>query len=542
MDFEQGFRLSDLGEMLKRRGPIIGITAGAVFLLFVVVAAVLPAEYSASTMLLVEPQTISKRLVEAGLEESNLNDRLHLMTSQILSRGRLSRIIDDLGLYTDESQEMTREEVIDLMRRQIRVEPVFPELTSVARRTREVEINTFRVFFRHESPKTAAAVANRLANDFIEEHIKGRVQVSGDTSEFIETELERLSSRIAAVENRIAAVKAENPGKLPEDLQTNQNLLERAVDNLRMAQRDLAIAESDESFYRQQAAQGGETRLQDDTSPTRRLQLLELQLAEFRSRGYTDKHPDVVAATQNIAALRSQVAGQASAEKEKKGLSLGEQTAVAESQRAALRAASARQEIERLRAQVSEAEARITATPRVAEQLSALEREYQHLFESYQEFSQKRLEANVAADMERRQKGEQVRVLESAFAPPRPSSPNRPLIAGVGLFIGLLAGAGLALLFETNDSSFHGLRQVQAQLRLPVLASVPVILLESDRVARRRRRLVNATAAAALVGTVLAVAVVGHWVVNGAPGPLQGLFGQPPEASAPAVAEGQGRG
>jgi polysaccharide chain length determinant protein (PEP-CTERM system associated) len=540
MDFEQGFRLSDLAEMLKRRGSAIGITAGAVFLVFVVAAAVLPAEYSASTMLLVEPQTISKRLVEAGLEESNLNDRLHLMTSQILSRGRLSRIIDDLGLYADESRQTTREEVIDLMRQHIRVEPVFPELTSVARRTREVEINTFRVYFRHENPKTAAAVANRLANDFIEEHIKGRVQVSGDTSEFIETELERLSSRIAAVENRIAAVKAENPGKLPEDLQTNQNLLERAVDNLRMAQRDLAIAESDESFYRQQAALGGETRLQDDTSPARRLQILELQLAEYRSRGYTDKHPDVVAAVQNIAALRTQAAGQASAAK--RGLSLGEQTAVAESQRAALRAASARQEIERLRAQVSEAESRIAATPRVSEQLSALEREYQHLFESYQEFSQKRLEANVAADMERRQKGEQVRVLESAFAPPQPTSPNRPLIAGVGLFIGLLAGAGIALLLETNDSSFHGLRQVQAQLRLPVLASVPLILLESDRVARRRRRLVNATAAAAVVGFALAVAVVGHWAVNGAPGPLQGLFGQPPEASAPAVAEGQGRG
>jgi polysaccharide chain length determinant protein (PEP-CTERM system associated) len=540
MDLEQGFRLSDLGDMLKRRGTAIGLTAAAVFLVFIVVAAVLPAEFAASTMLLVEPQTISKRLVEAGLEESNLNDRLHLMTSQILSRGRLSRIIDDLGLYARESNEITREEVIDLMRDQIRVEPVFPELTSVARRTREVEINTFRVFFRHENPKTAAAVANRLANDFIEEHIKGRVQVSGDTSEFIETELERLSSRIAAVENRIAAVKAENPGKLPEDLQTNQNLLERAVDNLRMAQRDLAISESDESFYRQQAATGGGRGVNDDASPGRRLQLLELQLGEYRAKGYTDKHPDVVSVTQNITALRSQI--QSSADTEDEGLSLGEQTAVAESQRAALRAGSYRQEIQRLQAQVDEAQARLAATPRVAEQLDALEREYQHLFESYQEFSQKRLEANVAADMERRQKGEQVRVLESAFPPPNPASPNRPLIAGVGLFIGLLAGAGIALLLETNDSSFHGIRQVQSQLRLPVLASVPTILLESDRVARRRRRLVNATAAAALVGFVLAVAVVGHWAVNGAPGPLQGLFGEPPEEGAPAVAEGQGQG
>ncbi len=141
------------------------------------------------------------------------------MTMQILSRGRLSRIITELELYPEESKEMTREEVISLMRSDIRIEPVLPELeVTDRRRQRDFEINTFRLYFRSESATTAAAVANRLANDFIDEHLKERVQVSGDTSEFIEAELDRLSTRIAEVEARIAEVKDANPGRLPEDL------------------------------------------------------------------------------------------------------------------------------------------------------------------------------------------------------------------------------------------------------------------------------------------------------------------------------------
>ena len=61
----------------------------------------------------------------------------------------------------------------------------------------------------------------------------------------------------------------------------------------------------------------------------------------------------------------------------------------------------------------------------MAEQLEALEREYKHLFESYQEFSDKQLEAAVQANLERRQLGEQFRVLEAAFLAPAPTSPNR---------------------------------------------------------------------------------------------------------------------
>ena len=208
MNLDQGFDLKDVRGLVRRRAPLALATAGALLLLSIVVAAVLPNQYEAYTTLMIEPQTISKKLVEPGMEESDLNDRLHLMTMTIFSRPRLSKVIDDFKLYPEISKRKTREEVIEYMRDHLRVEPVLPEMQQGLRQNRETEINTFQLFFRHESSEVAAAVANRLANDFIEEHIKERVQVSGDTSDFIESELARLQTRIQEIEGKIAAVGA----------------------------------------------------------------------------------------------------------------------------------------------------------------------------------------------------------------------------------------------------------------------------------------------------------------------------------------------
>ena len=124
MDLEQGFRVEDLMGIARRRAFLIAMIAGAVFLAALFVASVLPNEYESHATLLVEPQTISERLVESGLPQREINSRLHLIQMQILSRGRLSRVIDDLGLYAEESREMTREEVIEMMRENIRLAPV----------------------------------------------------------------------------------------------------------------------------------------------------------------------------------------------------------------------------------------------------------------------------------------------------------------------------------------------------------------------------------------------------------------------------------
>ena len=539
MDDDEGLRLSELFAVIRRRRGLIATMAGSILLAAIFLASVLPNEYETYATLLVEPQTISEKLVSATQGETDLNYRLNLMAAEILSRSRLSRIIDTLELYEEESEEMTREEVIEMMRNQIQVLPVIPEFESTDPR-RPPELNTFQVFFRNRSARTAADVANRIANDFVEEHIQKRTRTSSDTSEFIEAELARLATQIQAVEERSAAVKGANAGSLPEDLRSNQVVQERTYDELREAQRTLAEAEGDVTFYRQQEITATSfLDPRDQASPEQRLEALELRIAEYKARGFTDKHPDVIASHHEIEEIRAGLERDRETDDEdSRTPSVAQQNAAGERHRAELRVQSAKAEIQRLQASVDEFAQRIAKTPQVAEQLDALQREYEHLYESYREFSRKRLEAAVAADMERQVKGERFRVLESAVPPLQPTSPNRPLILAVGLLLGLALGGGIAVLLEAGDDSFHSAGRLQAALRIPVLASIPSILLERDRALRRRRRVRNLALASVVTFVVLAGSGVGYVVVNGLPGPLRSLIEGEPPAEAAAAARG----
>ena len=537
MNVETGFQLADVWGFVRRRAKHIASVAGVVALGAYWLAMALPNEYASSSVILVEPQSVSKDLVEAGVPDSDLNARLHLMTAQILSRARLSRIIDELDLYQEESKSLLREEIIGMMRERIRVAPVFSELeTDLPQSRRDVSINTFRIGFRHRDPRTAMLVSQRLANDFIEQHISGRVKLSQKSLEFIQTELDRLSTQIRQVEAQVAQLKAANPGRMPQEVAANQMRLDRIVGSLTAARRSLAEAESDEAFYRSQStAAASMSAPNDDASPARRMQLLELAISQYQARGYTEKHPDVISARLEIEALKQKLAAPEQGEEEgdKPITNFMQQSAEAESRRAALQAQAAAEEIRALTQQADEIQILLSEAPAVAEQLEVLERDYKHLFQSYQEFSNKQLEATVQANLERRQLAEQFRVLEAAYIAPEPTSPNRSAIVILGLVFAIAIGGAVGIVLEAIDPSVHTARQLQATLRLPVLAAIPRIWLESDRAAQRRGRVRAALAATAVGVFGLVGGAVNYAWVNGA---SAGAAVEQPAAAPPAVA------
>jgi succinoglycan biosynthesis transport protein ExoP len=547
MNVEAGFQLGDLKGIVRRRVKVVVGVALVVSLAAYWLAMALPNEYESYATVLVEPQAVAPELVEAGVASADLNRRLHLMAAQILSRPRLSRIIDELGLYQDESKYLVRDEIINTMRDHVRVEPVLPELeqgqTTVRR---EFTIDQFRLFFRDDDPVKARDVAQRLANDFIQEHIADRVRTSQKSLEFIEAELQRLSGAIKQVENQVASLKAANPGRLPEDVPANQRRLERLVAELANARREAVAARSDEAFYRSQSATARELAGQGPgntpaNTPQSRKRTLELALAEYEARGLTDKHPDVIRTRREIQNLEASI--ESGKEDEEGGpSSYAEQSAAAEAERAALRRVHAEKEIERLQQQVDEVGQLMQGAPQVAEQLEGLEREYKHLFQSYQDFSKRRLEAGVQADLERRQLGEQFRVLEAAFLATEPTSPNRLVIIAVGLVFGVAMGAGLGIVLEAADPSVHTARQLQGHLQMPVLAAIPQIWLEPDRLRLRRKRLATAAATLTLVLFALVGGVANYWWVNGGvAAEVQSVAAPGPGPLSPPAAEAVGQ-
>ena len=163
-----------------------------------------------------------------------------------------------------------------------------------------------------------------------------------------------------------------------------------------------------------------------------------------------------------------------------------------------------------------------------------LEREEIQLRATLRDFANRRHEASVQADLERRQLGEQFRVLEAAFPPIGPSAPNRLMALAMSLLAGLALGAGAGILAESLDGSVHGARELQAALGVPVLVTIPAIVLESDRARAVRRRIQTAVAAAAFAVFCLVGGAVTYMAVNGAPGWIQSLVAgeEDPESAA----------
>ena len=254
MNIEQGnaTQVINLLGFLRRRGKFVALVAGGIILLTFWLAMALPNLYTSSSTILVEPQSVDEDLVNSGVRESDLSERLGLMTAEILSRIRLSKIIDDMNLYEDESEDLQRIEVVELMRSYISVVPVLSELEEGQRR-RDVKFNTFRIIFQHEDPRIAATVTQRIANDFINANIDARTDVTRKSLEFMEDEIESLTTELAEVERKIAEVKAESPGRSPEDFDSNQRMLQYAMGDLRDAQRILSSAQSDAAYWKNQA-------------------------------------------------------------------------------------------------------------------------------------------------------------------------------------------------------------------------------------------------------------------------------------------------
>jgi succinoglycan biosynthesis transport protein ExoP len=81
--------------------------------------------------------------------------------------------------------------------------------------------------------------------------------------------------------------------------------------------------------------------------------------------------------------------------------------------------------------------------------------------------------------LELRQQGERFRTLDPASLPDRPASPNRPLIAGAGFGGGVALGLGLIMLLEVRDKSMRTESDIEMFLKLPTLALVPSIDMDS---------------------------------------------------------------
>ena len=140
---------------------------------------------------------------------------------------------------------------------------------------------------------------------------------------------------------------------------------------------------------------------------------------------------------------------------------------------AQLEAKRLRVETKNIKDQIVVYQRRIEETPKREEELALLTRDYDLLRTNYQSLLDKKIQSQMAENLERKQQGEQFKVLDPARMPEMPISPDRNRILLMGAGIGLMLGLGLAYFRETWNQKFHTEAEVEQVLGIPVIAVIP---------------------------------------------------------------------
>jgi len=454
------------------------IFSGAVALCFL-----LPKIYRASTLILVEPQQIPEDYVKATVT-SGIQDRLNTIKQQILSRTRLERVIQELDLQEDIVKGGSLSEMIREMRKNI--------FLDVKTNPNEMGggASAFSIHYQGRDPELVMKVTNKLASLFIEENLKVREEQARGTSDFLEKQLDDVGNELELHEKEIREFKQKHIGELPEQQETNLRMLDQLqvqkqslLESLRSAENHRVLLEGQLSEMKSiVSGEGRRSRLEEELGE------LKSELTNLRTR-YTERYPDIIQLRKRIAEMEEQLVSEPG--KERSDTIIGSNNPIYQSLRnqsqvIILEISSMRAELAHVDEQIRAFQARVENAPRREQELMTLTRDYENIKTNYQSLLRKKLNAEIAEDLEKRRKSEQFRILDPATLPDQIYKPNRKRILLIGFLFALGTGLGMVLFMEYTDRSFRGAEDLKAYVDLPVLATIPLIAGEGKQNFKRR--------------------------------------------------------
>jgi polysaccharide chain length determinant protein (PEP-CTERM system associated) len=453
---------------------------------------VTPEMYKSSTTILVIPQRVPENYVKSTVS-GRIEDRLASIQQQVQSRTRLVAVMDELGLFSEERKRTPLEVLLESMRKRITIQ------------VQGGKTDSFTLSFLHENPVTAMRTTSRLASFFIDESLKSREQQAVGTASFLESQLRTTKKKLEAQEERVKRYKTIFMGELPQQLQANMQIMSRLQEQLKANADAIRIAQDRKMFIESQvrtlehniqvstqahSISGGTDSATADPGDPAAPYLLELktkraQLANLSTK-YTEQYPEIRRLKEEVARLEHQVAD---ARRHGDGNSpspSGEsapRTAETEELRRLhtmltgldLEIQSLKVDSNEIRKKAADVESKVERSPKREQEMISLTRDYDNLKASYDDLLKKKLDADVAQNLEKRQKDDQFQILDPANLPEKPFVPNRPKVFGIAVFAALLLGFGGAVGLEILDPSARTVKDFRQFSDLTVLATIPKI-------------------------------------------------------------------
>ncbi|MEL6870145.1 MAG: XrtA system polysaccharide chain length determinant [Pseudomonadota bacterium] len=470
--------------------------------------------YASRAQVYVDTQSQLREVLDGGIVDSDVSDRLSLVTKALMGQQQLEDVVLNTDLNLRITEEYGMSAVISDLRKNVQII-----------NDKKADPNLYTMVYSDPEPLMAKVVVETLLNNFVERSLGANREGSENAQRFLREELNELEAELVTAEQRLADFKRKHIGRMPREGSDYYSRLQEEIDGRDSLRSELNLLRRKRAALEAQLA--GETPIVTTTAETGpvadlddRLNTNRQRLAELSLR-FTERHPDVIQTKSVIAELEQQRA-QAVAELASGSSGAAADNPVYQSIKIELNgidvemAATAEQEAVASR-RIADLQGLVDVLPEVEAELQRLNRDYGVKQEQFEDLT-KRLEVAELSESAEKSEDVQFQIINPPQVPERPGSPNRPLLLAGVLLVGLGAGGGIAFLISQLKPVFHHATALRDRIGLPVLGSISLIVNDERRKKRVSQLVVFAGGIASLVvafGMVLVFREQGVEVVRG---------------------------
>src|SRR5262245_22185814 len=403
---------------------------------------------------------ISERAKQVWHKERNLSEPTPNIPDSLSVS--VSRGATELQYSPAESWRL--EPFVEIFRKNLLVEPVLDARLKNYSTEPLSETRLLKIAYTHHDPMLAAAICNQLAQALIKSNTENKSEKLKGASNWLDRSTRELKARAVRAEEALANYTRAHNNIAP------QGKGSLSADRLLRLQAEVTRAETDriikESLY--EDVKLGRVEHVPAVYSDVNLGELQKKLGDLMVQAaqldvnYGPENPQTLEVQQQIATIRKQIESHRKSMEVK--LKLDFDRAARDEQRYYRALAEARDD---------------TAKENLDTfQYGILQQEVDTTKALYNNFMEKSSEANFELAQQRNN----LRVVEPARAPRRPTGPNRTLWTMIGFVFSLTFGVGLALLLEVLDRSIKSADGLSHRLQLPALAVIPTFSRKEARV------------------------------------------------------------
>jgi polysaccharide biosynthesis transport protein len=339
--------------------------------------------------------------------------------------------------------------------------------------------NILSIQISWSDPVTSANIANEFATVFLVRQAELMSTQANGALKLLGEQLPRARQRLQLAEQNLSRYEVTH--KIADlSTQTTQTVSAAINTDQKMNQVELDKRQADaqiDSLSRSLAGMtattgGGSTTAQNPVLPTLRQKLADLTVALGSAQGhYTDSHPQVIGLKQQIADVNRQIArtpptinASSSTIANPVYQQLSQQLSAA---KAMSQADSA--QLEQLKKQRAAINPQLAALPGQAQRLNELKRQQLSAESTYNTLQQKYTDASISSTTGI----SDVTITQAASDKLASKTPHLALNLIIATIVGILLGLGIVFLIDWFDGRIRDERDVETELQLPVLASIP---------------------------------------------------------------------